>query len=195
MHSVIFVACGAAPESQGWVDRIGDPLDGDGCAGDDDSDDGCDDADTGYYKNAIPCDDDVDNGVLEHQVHNMLLRLRIHVDDPRKALAVAEDLMDLIDLREQFRERHQILHTSLGEEEFSTLWDGPFKELFFEDERSYWKQQQEQHSMVRKKHRSNSRFYAWVRRRYGARKMVRSVLRFGLSSRLYQFLKAFTNCW
>ena len=54
VHSVIFVACGAAPECQRWVDRIGEPPDGDGCAGVDDSDDAGDVDDTDYYENAFP---------------------------------------------------------------------------------------------------------------------------------------------
>ena len=107
----------------------------------------------------------------------MLLRLRIHDDDPRTAFSVAEDMLDLIDLREQFRAQHQIMHRSLGEEEFKHLWQGPFKDLFFEDERRYWSAQSD---MLRKKQKTNSRFYAWVRRRYGTRDMVRAVLRFGI---------------
>ena len=53
VYSVIFVACGAAPECQGWVERIGEPLDGDGFADVDDNDDAGDVADTHYYENAF----------------------------------------------------------------------------------------------------------------------------------------------
>ena len=199
VHSVIFVACGEAPECQGWVERIGEALDGDGFAGVDDSDvagnglagvDDSDDAGDVSHTVLFPRDDDVDDGVLEHQVHNMLLRLRIHDDDPRTAFSVAEDMLDLIDLREEFRAKHQIMRRSLGEEEFTHLWQGPFKDLFFEDERRYWSAQSD---MLRKKQKANSRFYAWVRRRYGTRIMVCAVLRFGLSSRIYQFLATFTK--
>ena len=201
VHSVIFVACGEAPECQGWVECIGEALDGDGFAGVDDSDvagdglagvDDSDDAGDVSHTVLFPRDDDVDDGVLEHQVHNMLLRLRIHDDDPRTAFSVAEDMLDLIDLREQFRAQHQIMHRSLGEEEFTHLWQGPFKDLFFEDERRYWSAQSD---MLRKKQKTNSRFYTWVRRRYGTRNMVRAALRFGISSRIYQFLATFTKSW
>ena len=168
VHSVIFVACGAAPACQGWADRAGEPIDGVGATEHDDSDDVADVAATNYYENEFARDDDVDGGTLEHQVHSMLVRLRIHVRDPRTALAVADDMLDLLDLRQQFCAQHQIEHRSLSQEEFNTLWQGPFRDLFFEDERGYWA---ELRGMVQKKARTNSRFYAWVRRRYGKRPM------------------------
>ena len=102
VHSVIFVACGAAPECQGWAERAGEPIDGVGSTELDDSDDVGNVAATTYYENEFARDDDVDGGMLEHQVHSMLVRLRIHVHDPRTALAVAEDMLDLLDLRQQF---------------------------------------------------------------------------------------------
>ena len=192
VHSVIFVACGAAPECQGWAERAGEPIDGVGSTELDDSDDVGNVAATTYYENEFARDDDVDGGMLEHQVHSMLVRLRIHVHDPRTALAVAEDMLDLLDLRQQFCAQHQIEHRSLCQEEFSALWQGPFRDLFFEDERGYWA---EHRGMVQKIARMNSRFYAWVRRRYGRRTMVRSLLRFGTSLRIHHFLTTFTKCW
>lgn len=192
VHSVIFEACGAAPECQGWAERAGEPIDGVGSTELDDSDDVGNVAATTYYENEFARDDDVDGGMLEHQVHSMLVRLRIHVHDPRTALAVAEDMLDLLDLRQQFCAQHQIEHRSLCQEEFNALWQGPFRDLFFEDERGYWA---EQRGMVQKKARMNSRFYAWVRRRYGRRTMVRSLLRFGTSLRIHHFLTTFTKCW
>jgi hypothetical protein len=129
VHSVIFFACGAAPECQGWTDRPGDPIEEVGSTGLDYSDGQV------YYENESARDDEVDCGGLEHQVHSMLVRLRIHVHDPRTALVVAEDMLDLLDLRQQFCAQHQISHSSLCQEEFSALWQGPFRDLYLEDER------------------------------------------------------------
>ncbi len=122
-----------------------------------------------YYENEFARDDEV---MLEHQVHSMPVRLRIHVHDPRTLLAVAEDMLDLLDLRHQFCAQHQIAHRSLCQEEFSAPWQGPFRDLLFEDERGYWA---EHRGMVQEKARMNSRFYGWIRRRYGRRTMIRSL--------------------
>jgi len=118
--------------------------------------------------------------VVESLASQMLVRLRIHAQDPRRDEDVIRDMLELAGMRRQFMMENDIQTPTLSRSDFQKFWNGPLYYRFLEDEQEYWEWSGQQ-GRPGKRAREHSRFGAWIRRQFGQKKMVCAIICYGLS--------------